>query len=198
MRKIIVLSFLSLDGVMQAPGGTDEDTSNNFKFGGWTVPFFDEEAGKLMGEQMGRPSDLLLGRKTFDIFESYWPTHAENWPEINEMNKYVVSTTRKDSTWNNTHFITENVVQKLKELKESNGNDLYVHGSGELIQTLFKEDLVDELWLKIFPVTLGTGKKLFAQGTTPKTYKLTSSKVTSSGVIFANYTKAGEVKTGSF
>lgn len=198
MRKIIVLSFISLDGVMQAPGGPTEDTSGGFKYGGWTVPYFDQVAGEIMEKQMSKTSALLLGRKTFDIFASYWPNHTENWPGINEATKYVVSTTLTKSSWQNSVFINNNVVDELKKLKQQDGPDLQVHGSGNLIQTLLKNDLVDELWLKIFPVTLGPGKRLFAEGTIPAAFTLVESKTTPSGVIFASYKRAGEVKTGSF
>lgn len=198
MRKLIVLSFISLDGVMQAPGGPEEDTSGDFKYGGWTVPYFDDFAGNIMGEQMKQPLDLLLGRKTYDIFASYWPQHEDNWPGINKSTKYVVSTTLENPTWENTIVIKEDVVDELKKLKEGEGPDLQVHGSGNFIQTLLQNDLVDELWLKIFPLTLGKGKKLFDQGSIPAAFKLVESKVSPSGVIFANYKREGEVKTGSF
>lgn len=194
MRKIVVLSFISLDGVMQAPGGPDEDTESGFKYGGWTAPFFDEEAGKLMGKQM-QPADLLLGRKTFEIFAGYWPTHTEMWPSINDVTKYCVSTTLEKSDWQNTEFLRS--VEDIKKLKETDGRDLQVHGSGNLIQTLLKHDLVDELWLKIFPVTLGLGKRLFVEGSIPAVWELTETKVTSMGVIFANYKRAGNIQTGT-
>jgi len=197
MRKIIVLEFLTLDGVMQAPGGPEEDTSGGFTYGGWTAPFFDDFSGKVMAEQMKEPFSLLLGRKTFDIFASYWPAHADIWPGINEAPKYVVSHTAQKTEWNNTIFITENVISELKKLKSEKGPDMQVYGSGNLHQTLFKHDLVDGLWLKIFPITLGTGKRLFEAGTVPLTFKLEDSKISPSGVIFANYKRAGEVKTGS-
>ncbi len=195
MRKIIVLSFITLDGVMQAPGGPDEDTSGGFKYGGWTVPFFDEAAGEAMAKQM-KPADLLLGRKTFDIFSSYWPRHAEEWPGINDVTKYVMSETKDISDWQNTVFLKK--VDDIKNLKNSDGKDLQVHGSSQLIQLLLKNDLVDELWLKFFPLTLGTGKKLFAEGTTPAGFELMDHMATPSGVIFANYTRSGDVKTGTF
>lgn len=194
MRKIIVLSFITLDGVMQAPGGPEEDTSGGFKYGGWTAPYFDEAAGELMGKQM-QPADLLLGRKTFDIFAGYWPEHAADWPGINDVTKYVMSTTTTKSDWNNTVFLQ--TLDDIKKLKNSEGPDLQVHGSGQLIQLLLQNDLVDELWLKFFPLTLGQGKKLFAEGTIPAAFTLTDSTVTPSGVIFANYKRAGEVKTGT-
>lgn len=198
MRKIIVLSFISLDGIMQAPGGPEEDTSGDFKYGGWTVPYFDEFAGKIMGEQMKEPFSLLLGRKTFDIFASYWPQHESDWPGVNRATKYVVSTTLENPSWENTVVIKENVIEELKKLKEGEGPDMQVHGSSKLIQTLLQNDLVDELWLKIFPVTLGKGKKLFAEGAIPAAFKLIETKASPSGVIFANYKREGEVRTGSF
>lgn len=195
MRKIIVLSFITLDGVMQAPGGPEEDVSGGFKYGGWTVPYFDETAGEIMAGQM-KPTDLLLGRKTFDIFASYWPQHADDWPGINDVTKYVVSTNPTESEWSNSVFLGG--VEDIEKLKNSDGPDLQVHGSGQLIQTLLQHDLVDELWLKIFPLTLGQGKKLFAEGAIPAAFELIDSKVTPTGVIFANYKRAGQVKTGSF
>src|SRR5258708_29276820 len=155
MRKIIVLTFLSMDGVMQAPGGPEEDTSGGFKYGGWTFPFFDEFLGKVMGMQMKGKYDLLLGHKTYDIFAGYWPEHTNEWPQVNKITKYVVSNILTKPNWENTVIIKN--VNELKKLKMSKGPDLQVHGSGNLIQTLMKHDLVDEFWLKIFPVTLGTG-----------------------------------------
>ncbi|MDP3986873.1 MAG: dihydrofolate reductase family protein [Nanoarchaeota archaeon] len=198
MRKIIVLSFITLDGVMQAPGGPEEDTSGDFKHGGWTVPYFDDFLGGVMEGQMKEPFELLLGRKTFEIFASYWPQHEENWPGINEAAKYVASHTITEHEWSNTVFLQSDVVEEIKELKAQDGPDLQVHGSGNFIQTLLKNDLVDELWLKIFPITLGTGKLLFAEGAVPAGFKLSSSQVSPSGVIIANYKRAGDVKTGSF
>lgn len=199
MRKIIVLTFLTLDGVMQAPGGPTEDTSGGFKYGGWTFPYFDEVSGKFMEEQMSKPFDLLLGRKTFEIFASYWPQHEHEWPGINDATKYVASNTLTKHDWSNSVFIGGNdVPKKIQELKKQKGANIQVHGSGNLIQTLLKHDLIDELWLKTFPIILGSGKRLFAQGTIPAAFKLMNSKVSPSGVIFANYERAGEVKTGSF
>ncbi|MFN8333428.1 MAG: dihydrofolate reductase family protein [Saprospiraceae bacterium] len=198
MKKIIVLSFVTLDGVVQAPGGPTEDPSNNFQYGGWTVPFFDETSGKFMSEQMSKPADLLLGRRTFEIFASYWPENENEWPGINTMKKYVASNSMKNHTWNNTIILDGNVVAKLKKIKNETGPDLQVHGSSNFIQTLLKNDLVDELWLKIFPITLGTGKRLFGSGTIPKAFNLVDVKTTPSGVVFANYKKLGDVKTGSF
>lgn len=194
MRKIIVLSFITLDGVMQAPGGPEEDTSGDFKYGGWVAPYFDEASGQAMAKQM-KPADLLLGRKTFEIFAGYWPQHTDDWPGINEVTKYVVSKELAESNWENTVFLHD--LNEIIALKNSEGSDLQVHGSGELIQTLLENNLVDELWLKIFPLTLGQGKKLFAGGVMPAAFKLTDTFVTPSGVIFANYVRAGEVKTGT-
>lgn len=204
MRKIIVLEFITLDGVMQAPGRPKEDTSGGFKYGGWTVPYFDDFSGKVMSEQMKQPFSLLLGRKTFEIFASYWPQHENVWPGINDATKYVVSNSLKKHKWLNSVFINNNVVKQLKKLKTQDGPDLKVYGSGNLVQTLLKNDLVDELWLKIFPITLGSGKRLFDMGTIPAAFKLIESggafgtKTSPSGVIFANYKRAGIVKTGSF
>jgi dihydrofolate reductase len=197
MRKIIVLSFITLDGVMQAPGGPDEDTSSGFKYGGWTAPYFyeaDAAAGELMEKQM-KSADLLLGRKTFEIFAAYWPEHADFWPGINDVTKYVMSNTMDKSDWKNSVFLKS--VDDIKKLKNSEGSDIQVHGSGNLTQTLLKHDLVDELWLKTFPITLGMGKRLFGEGTIAAAFTLTESLVTSNGVIFANYKRAGEVKTGT-
>jgi dihydrofolate reductase len=202
MRKLVVLTFLSLDGVLQAPGGPEEDASENFPYGGWSVPYFDEMLGGVMGEQMKPPFELLLGRKTYDIFAAHWPKQNEETEPgaglINEAKKYVVSTQPLELEWQNSELISGDAVAKIKELKEQDGPDLQVHGSGNLIQTLLKNDLVDELWLKIFPVTLGTGKRLFSEGTIPKAFELLECKASSSGVIVANYKRAGEIKTGSF
>ena len=197
MRKIIVLSFVTLDGVMQAPGSPEEDPTEGFEFGGWTAPYFfaaDAAAGEMMAKQM-QPSDLLLGRKTFEIWASYWPEHADFWPSINDVTKYAVSKTMKKSDWNNSVFLES--VADIKKLKNSEGSDLQVYGSANLVQTLLKHDLVDELWLKIFPVTLGKGKRLFGEGTSPAAFVMTESLITPNGVIFANYKRAGEVKTGT-
>ncbi len=200
MRKIIVLSFISLDGVMQAPGGPEEDTSGGFKYGGWTVPYFDDFAGELMGEQMSQPFDLLLGKTTYDIFASYWPQNEDKSPGpiFNKATKYVASDGPIDLTWENSVLLEGDVVEEIKKLKAQDGPQLQVHGSGNFIQTLLKHDLVDEMWLKIFPLTLGPGKRLFADGSIPAAFKLSSSQTTPKGVIFANYERAGEVTTGSF
>jgi dihydrofolate reductase len=198
MRKLVVLSFISLDGVMQAPGGPEEDTSGDFKFGGWTVPYFDDFGGEEMGEQMSGNYDLLLGRKTYDIFASYWPNHTDGWPQVNDITKYVVSNTLKNPTWQNTVVLSGDVVKEIRKIKEQGDNDIQVHGSGNMIQTLIKNDLVDEYWLKTYPVIIGKGKKLFDSGTVPQAFKLLETKISPSGVIFAKYKRNGEVKTGSF
>jgi len=197
MRKVIVLTFLTLDGVMQAPGGPQEDTSGGFKYGGWTAPYFDEFMGRVMGEQMSRPFALLLGRKTFEIFASYWPQHEDAWPGVNSATKYVVSRTMTRHPWSNSVFIQGDVVKEIRRLKGGEGPDLQVHGSGNLIQTLLAHDLVDELWLKVFPITLGKGKRLFDEGTMPAAFELTKSSVSTKGVVVASYVRDGEVKTGS-
>ena len=197
MRKIIVLTFVTLDGVMQAPGGPEEDPTSGFTFGGWTAPYFDDFVGKIMSEQMSRPFDLLLGRKTFEIFATYWPHHEDEWPGINKVTKYVVSNTLTTHEWSNSVFLRGDVVDEIKKLKHQDGPDLQVHGSSNLIQTLLAHDLVDEFWLKIFPVTLGTGKRLFDQGTLPAAYTLVESQSSPGGVIIATFKRAGEVKTGS-
>lgn len=197
MRKIIVLTFISLDGVMQAPGGPEEDPSGNFKYGGWVAPYFDEFSGKVMGEQMKQPFELLLGRKTFEIFAGYWPTHEDQWPGINDAIKYVASSTMKQADWSNTKILNGDVVAGIRKLKSESGPDLQVHGSSNFLQTLLAHDLIDEFWLKIFPITLGSGKRLFGDRTLPAAYKLTDSQVSPSGVIFATYKRAGAVKTGT-
>ena len=197
MRKIIVIEFITLDGVMQAPGGSKEDADEGFKLGGWMAPYSDEFSGKAMREQMKQPFNLLLGRKTFEIFASYWPQHADGWPGINEATKYVVSNTLTKHDWENSIIINGDVVERIRKLKTEDGLDLKVWGSSKLVQTLLQHDLVDELWLKTFPITLGSGKRLFTEGTIPAAFKLTESKVSPSGVIFANYERAGEVETGS-
>lgn len=186
--------MISLDGVMQAPGGPEEDTSGGFKYGGWTAPYYDEESGKAMEKQLER-ADLLLGRKTFEIFASYWPEHSDNWPGINDVTKYVLSTTLEKSGWENSVFLKS--LADIEKLRNSTGAEIKVWGSSELIQLLLKHDLVDEFWLNIFPVTLGKGKKLLDHGAIPAAFTLVESAVTPSGVIIANYKRAGKVKTGT-
>jgi dihydrofolate reductase len=195
MRKIIVLSFISLDGVMQAPGGPEEDPSEGFKYGGWSAPFDDEVGGRVVQKELEQPADYLLGRKTFEIWESFWPEHADIWPGINDGKKYVMSSTVTTSGWKNTAFIES--LEDIKKLKNSDGLDIQVWGSSKLVQLLLKNDLVDELSLKIHPLILGEGKKLFDEGSIPATYTLTESLVTPSGVIIAKYKRAGEVETGT-
>jgi dihydrofolate reductase len=201
MRKIIVLSFVTLDGVMQAPGNPEEDPSGGFRYGGWMVPYSDEFSMKEMVRQMDRPFDLLLGRKTYEIFAAYWPNVKTPGNPIaaglNNAMKYVVSKTLTNPGWNSSVVVSGDVVGHIKRLKESDGPQLHVHGSGNLIQTLMKHDLVDELWLKIFPITLGPGKRLFADGTIPVAFKLQECKTSPRGVIFASYQREGEVTTGS-
>jgi dihydrofolate reductase len=198
MRNIVVLEFITLDGVIQGGGGPEEDTSGGFKYGGWCVPYSDEAVGNVMAEQMAGPFALLLGRKTFDIFASYWPQHADNWPGINEATKFVVSNTLGEHEWSNSVFINGDAVEELRKLKAGDGPPLQVYGSANLVQTLLKHDLVDELWLKIYPITLGEGKRLFQDGTSAAAFTLESTTTSPSGVIVANYRRAGEVKTESF
>ncbi|MRS63696.1 dihydrofolate reductase family protein [Larkinella terrae] len=193
MRKIIVISMITLDGVLQGPGGREEDTSGGFEYGGWSAPYGDEVMGSIM-EKLMQPSDLLLGRKTFDIWAGYWPQHTDFWPSINDVTKYVVSTTLTTSDWQNSVFLDS--LAEIEKLKNSEGSDLKVWGSGDLIQSLLKHDLVDELWLQIHPLTLGQGKKLFENGPIPAAFTVAESVVTPNGVFIANYKRAGDVKTG--
>jgi len=197
MRKINVLEFVSLDGVIQAPGGPKEDTSGGFAYGGWMAPHADAVSGAAMRKQMNMPADLLLGRKTFENFAGFWPQHGDIWPGVNTATKYVASNTLTSSAWKPTVFLNGDIAKKIAEVKKQDGPNLHVWGSGNLVQTLLKHDLVDALWLKIFPVTLGGGKKLFADGTIPAAFKVTESAVTSKGVIIINYERAGAVQTGS-
>ncbi len=196
MRKIIVLSFITLDGVMQAPGGPEEDTSGGFEYGGWLAPYYgDEVFNKVLQKEM-KPADLLLGRKTFEIWEDFWPKHEKEWPGVNDVSKYVVSGSREKSGWQNSQFLKS--VEDIKQLKNKEGGDLQVWGSSNLIQTLLENDLVDELRIKIFPFTLGKGKKLFQEGSIPAAFTLTEGLVSPKRIIIANYKRAGEVKTGNF
>ena len=199
MRKIVVFSMITLDGVMQAPGAPEEDTSGGFKYGGWTQPYVDEAFSSMMDEEFSVPFDLLLGAKTYDIFAGYWPKHPGSiGTPFDNATKYVVSDKPVDLPWEKSVLIDGDVVAKLKELKEGDGPMLQVHGSGNLIQTLLKNDLVDELRLRIFPVTIGSGKRLFEDGTIPAAFELLESKAFPAGVIIANYKRAGELETGSF
>lgn len=202
MRKLIVLSFLSLDGVMQAPGGPEEDTTGGFKHGGWVAGYSDDFIGKVMVKQMSKPFEMLLGRKTYEIFAAHWPymnTSEDPFAAIiNNAKKYVASKTLTKLDWSNSELVKGDVWKEIKKLKEQDGPDIQVHGSGNLVHTLLKHDLVDELWLKIFPVTLGAGKRLFAGGAIPAGFKLVEGEISPSGVIVASYERAGKVKTGSF
>lgn len=194
MRNIIVLSMITLDGVIQGPGSPEEDRSGGFRYGGWVAPYEDEVGNKVMAKLM-QPADLLLGRITFGIWEDYWPKHADVWPGINEVTKYVFSSTRQASSWQNTVFLND--LSAIRELKASGGPAIKVWGSSQLVPLLLQHDLVDELWLMIHPLTLGSGKKLFANGSIPAAFTLSETTVTHSGVIIAHYLRAGEVKTGT-
>ncbi len=200
MRKLITTTFISLDGIMQAPGGPEEDPSSNFKQGGWSVNYWDDMMGQVMGEFSAKPFDLLLGRKTYEIFAAHWPYSKEEpmATKLNTAKKYVVSRTLTKVEWNNSSLIKGNVVKEIQKLKQQNGLDIQVHGSGNLIQTLLKNKLVDELHVWIFPVTIGHGKRLFGEGTLPANLKLREWKVSTTGVIMAIYEPAGDLKTGSF
>jgi dihydrofolate reductase len=197
MRKVIVLEHISLDGVIQAPGGPDEDTSGGFAYGGWIAPYSDPILGTILRRQMNLPFDLLLGRKTFEIWASYWPQHGEAWPGVNTATKYVASNTMTSHEWQPSVFLSGDIAVKITQIKAQPGPDLHVWGSGNLLQTLIKHDLVDAFWLMIYPITLGVGKRLFADGTIPMAFKVTESKVTPIGVIVVNYERAGAITTGS-
>ena len=202
MRKLVVLTFLTLDGVMQAPGGPEEDPSGEFHYGGWTVGLFDETLGEVMDEQMRRPIALLLGRKTYEIFAAYWPyadTHNDPVASVlNAAKKYVASRTLEAVDWDNSELIREDVASAVRQLKQQDGPEIQVHGSGNLIQTLMRHDLIDEYRLKIFPITLGVGKRLFAGGAIPAGFTLLQGKILPTGVIVADYARAGEVTIGTF
>ena len=201
MRKLIVLSFVTLDNVMQAPGGPEEDPTGGFKHEGWVAGYSDDFLLNMMIKQTSKPFDLLLGRKTYEIFAAYWPyVNPDRNPfaaKLNNAKKYVASKKLTKLDWNNSELINGDVPDEIKRLKEQDGPEIQVHGSSNLVQTLLKHDLVDELWLKIFPVTLGRGKRLFAEGTIPAGFKLLESGISPSGVIIANYERSGEVKKGS-
>ncbi|MFL5734131.1 MAG: dihydrofolate reductase family protein [Chloroflexia bacterium] len=200
MRKIVTSTFVTLDGIMQAPGGPGEDDSGGFKWGGWSVNYWDDMMAQVMGETLGRQPELLLGRKTYEIFAGYWP-NAKDEPgadNLNNANKYVVSRTLDKVDWQNSTLIKGDVVKEITRLKELDGPELQVHGSSNLIQTLLKHNLIDEMQLLIYPVVIGTGKRLFGEGTNPSSFKLVDSKTSSSGVIIAKYAQSGELKTGSF
>jgi dihydrofolate reductase len=204
MRKIIVQEFITLDGVMQAPGGPEEDQTGKFKYGGWTAPYFadaDEAAGDFMKRWM-ESTDILLGQTTFEMFAEYWPEHADMWPGIIDVTKYVVSNNLSQSDvdklgWKNSKLITGDIVAELKKLKNSEGSDIKVHGSSIVAQTLFANDLVDELCLMTFPIILGTGKRLFAEGSVPRAFTMIDSLVAKNGVVFTYFKRDGDVKTGT-
>jgi dihydrofolate reductase len=198
MRKVIALEFVTLDGVIQAGGGPEEDTSGGFAYGGWQVPYDDDVLGAVMTRQMTMPFDLLLGRTTFEIWAAYWPRHADQWPGVNPATKYVASHTMASHAWQPSVFLSGDIAEQVTRLKQQAGPDLHVYGSANLLQTLMKHDLVDAFWLKIYPLTLGSGKRLFADGTIPAAFKVTESQVSPTGVILVNYERAGEVTTGSY
>ena len=197
MRKLIVLEFITLDGVIQAGGGPEEDTSGGFTYGGWQAPYADDVTGAVMKKQMNMPFDLLLGRKTFDIWAPYWPRHAEIWPGVISATKYVASNTMTSHEWQPTVFLGGDLATKVSDLKQQPGPNLHVYGSANLVQTLMKHDLVDAFWLKIYPLTLGAGKRLFADGAIPAAFKVVESQVSPRGVIIVNYERAGAVTTGN-
>ncbi len=197
MRKVIVLEFITLDGVIQAGGGPEEDPSGGFAYGGWQAPYSDDVLGTVMKRQMNMPFDLLLGRTTFDIWASYWPHHADIWPGVNPATKYVASNTITSHAWQPSVFLGGDIVEKINNLKQTQGPDLHVYGSANLVQTLMKHDVVDAFWLKIYPLTLGSGKRLFAEGTIPAAFKVTDCKVSPSGVIIVNYERAGAITTNT-
>ena len=200
MRKLVVTAFLSLDGVVQAPGGPREDEDGGFTLGGWTVPFFDDTVGAAMGEFMGKPFDLLLGRRTYDVFAAFWPTASEEEGAgpLNAATKHVASRSRPTLTWDRSVLLDGDVPQAVAALKEQDGSELQVHGSGTLVQTLLQHGLVDEWHLLTIPVVLGSGKRLFGEGALPRSLRVLSSTVSGTGVVITRYATAGEVQTGTF
>lgn len=197
MRKLTVLEHISLDGVIQAPSGKDEDPSGGFAYGGWASGESDPVLDALVKRQLDQPIDLLLGRKTFEIWAPYWPEHGDIWPRVNPATKYVASRTLTSHTWQNSVFLNGNVAEEIAQIKQLRGPDLHVWGSSILLQTLLRHDLVDEFWLMIFPVTVGSGKRLFAEGTIPAAFKLTEGQITPTGVIVVTYARAGALITGN-
>ena len=197
MRKLIVLEHISLDGVIQAPGGPDEDRSGGFAHGGWISAYSDPVLGRLLRRQMSRPFDLLLGRKTYEMWAPYWPLHGDIWPGANAATKYVASRTAKTGEWQPCVFLGEDTAAEVARIKQQPGPDLHTWGSGDLLQTLIRHDLVDTFWLMIYPLTLGSGKRLFADGAIPVAFQVTEGEVTPSGVIVVNYERAGAVAAGS-
>ena len=200
MRKLIVSTFLTLDEVMQAPGGPEEDDSGGFAYGGWSVNYWDDQMGEIMGEAMSRPFDLVLGRKTYDIFAAYWPHAPEEAgaKPLNEATKYVASLSHPTLQWRKTVLIEGDAAEGIAALKKEDGPELQVHGSGNLIQTLLRHNLVDEYRLWVFPLVIGSGKRLFSEGTIPCGLRLLDSKVSTTGVVIGTYAPAGEIVTGSF
>jgi dihydrofolate reductase len=200
MRKVIVQTFLTLDGVMQAPGGPEEDTSGGFAYGGWSVNYWDDRMGEVMGAAMGVPFDLLLGRKTYDIFAAYWPNASEEAgaKPLNDATKYVASRSNPTLDWEKSMLLRGDAAEAVAGLKEQDGPELQVHGSGDLIQTLLRSNLVDEFRLWIFPVVIGSGKRLFAEGTVPAGLRLADSVVSTTGVVMGTYLPTGEINLGSF
>jgi dihydrofolate reductase len=196
MRRVVVLEHVSLDGVIQAPGGPDEDPSGGFAYGGWIAPYADAMLATALSSQMHRPFDLLVGRTTFEIWAPYWPHHADAWPGVNAATKYVASNTMTSHEWQPSVFLNGDIAEKVARIKQQPGPDLHVWGSGKLVQTLLKHDLVDTFWLMIYPVTLGAGKRLFADGTIPRAFTVTESNVTSKGVIVLSYERAGAITNG--
>jgi len=199
MRELIVNAFLTLDGVMQAPGGPEEDPSGDFEHGGWSFGYWDEQMQGVMGESMSKPFDIVLGRKTYELFAAFWPNSDDPGAEpLNRATKHVASTTRKELEWENSRLIEGGVPDGVRALKEEEGPELQVHGSSNLIQSLLEHGLIDEFRLWIFPLVLGKGKRLFDGGTVPAGFELASSQVSSTGVIMATYRSGAEIKYGSF
>lgn len=197
MRKIIVLEHISLDGVIQAPGGPEEDAGGGFQYGGWTAPYSDTILETLLGRLMSQPFDLLLGRKTFEIWASYWPQHTDAWPGASAATKYVASNTLASAEWQPSVFLNGDIAEKITAIKQQQGPDLHVWGSGNFLQTLLRHDLIDAFWLMIYPLTLGVGKRLFGDGTIPAAFRVTEGQVTPGGIILVNYERAGAITTGS-
>jgi dihydrofolate reductase len=200
MRKLMVTTFVTLDGVMQAPGGPEEDPSDGFKYGGWSVNFWDDAMGDVMGEVMGKPFDLLLGRRTYDIFAAYWPNQPEEAgaKPLNDATKYVVSRSHPTLDWGPSVLVEGDAPEEIAALKQQDGKELQVHGSGNLVQTLLRSNLVDEFRIWTFPVVIGSGKRLFADGVVPAALRLVDTTVSTTGVVIGTYEPAGELVTGTF
>jgi dihydrofolate reductase len=200
MRRLVVNTFLTLDGVMQAPGGPEEDPDGGFAYGGWSVNYWDDQMGEVMGEAMSKPFDLVLGRKTYEIFAAHWPHASEESgaKPLNDATKFVASRTLRTLDWRNSVLIEGDVSEGIDRLKQQEGPELQVHGSANLIQTLLRHNLIDEFRLWTFPLVVGSGKRLFSEGTIPAGLKLVHTKVSSTGVVMGTYVPAGEIVTGSF